>query len=140
MKSVVRMGTSRRPAAFTSNARSVVIANPSQTGFLGSSLSQSLLVVCMADYYGHVGEACLKCPSSADGRPMAKCPGYVATATTGVGANASTGTSYYPIPLAGFFDLNSTMAPQCPSSAVVSGRDVCIVACSPPEACAGANL
>lgn len=110
-----------------------------QTGFLDADSAQSLLVVCSNGYFGRTGEVCLKCPASIDGRAMASCPGYVTGVVDGSGFNTSSGRSYYPIPLTGFYDLNGSMASQCPPSSVIPGRDVCIVACSPPEACAGGN-
>jgi len=39
-----------------------------------------------------------------------------------------------------FFNLNDTMLETCPESARIGTRDVCIVACDPPEACAGDNF
>lgn len=51
-----------------------------------------------------------------------------------------------PRPLPGFFNLNTTdrfnsdMISECPPNSIISGRDVCIVPCSPLEACLGDNL
>jgi len=48
----------------------------------------------------------------------------------------------YPIPAAGFFDLNSSMASACPPlvRSYFPDRDVCVVACIPATACNGANI
>jgi len=47
----------------------------------------------------------------------------------------------YPLPLPGFFDLNATMGSACPPlvRSYFPSRDVCVVACIPPDACTGGN-
>jgi hypothetical protein len=105
-----------------------------QAGVLSSTSPLSLLVVCRNGFYGRVGESCLACPVGA------VCPGFVASVTPGQGGNYSIGTHFYPNPLPFFYNLNGSMASVCPASAVVPGRDVCVVACSPQEACAGGNV
>lgn len=47
------------------------------------------------------------------------------------------GMHTYPQPMAGFFDLNGTMASACPSAMIVPDRDVCVVPCIPAAACTG---
>ncbi|RYY36546.1 hypothetical protein EON62_01675 [archaeon] len=46
-----------------------------------------------------------------------------------------------PVPLAGFYNLNGTMADACPAMVrqTFPTRDVCIVGCLPAEACVGSN-
>ena len=115
-------------------SQNVSISIAGSVGTLSASSSQALLVVCSNGYFGNTGEECLPCPVGA------QCLGYVASVTASANGDAMAGISHYPNPLPGFYNLNGSMASLCPALAVVPGRDVCIVACSPPGACAGGNL
>jgi hypothetical protein len=91
---------------------------------------------CSAGFYGRPGETCLPCPIGGF------CDGYISgvVVATGSGQQSTSAVHTYPVPLPGFYNLNGSMLGLCPPSAVVPGRDVCIVGCSPPDACVGANL
>jgi hypothetical protein len=89
---------------------------------------------CSSGFFGQSGQTCLACPIGA------ACPGYVAGIWRDEFGVVQAGRNYDPIPIAGFYNLNGTMASLCPSAVVIEGRDVCIVACSPSAACAGSNV
>ena len=117
-----------------------------QNGFLNKNNSNSLLVVCDINYFGKPNEVCLLCPVGAS------CAGYFQIINnTGTSITSSTsnaiGVHSYPIPLAGYFNLNSSYigADACPASSIIinndgSVRDVCIVPCNPATSCLGNNL
>lgn len=135
-----------------------------QQGTLYDAEEGAMMVGCKPGYFGWPGENCVPCP------PGAKCDGYVSDirfALEGtrdlLTAQAAAmrlrvdarmgGIHWYPRPLEGYFNLNSSdanypegafgasrQAAQCPPSAVIRGRDVCIVACLPAEACLGDNV
>jgi hypothetical protein len=70
-----------------------------QTTFVSASDAVSLEVACKNGYYGHVNETCFACPSRG-----ALCPGVRTELSAPL-------TRYpYPIPQAGYFNLNGTMA------------------------------
>jgi hypothetical protein len=52
----------------------------------------------------------------------------------------SGGYHSYPIPQPGFYNLNGTMNSACPAAVQVPGKDVCVVACTPPGACLADNV
>jgi len=89
-------------------------------------------------YFGRPGESCARCPQGA------VCAGYQVKLKKG---EPSEEIHNYPIPVAGWYNLNSTdaltsgMYESCPDEIKghYPGRDVCVVACEPPEACIGAN-
>ena len=96
-----------------------------QRGVLLNNSYSALMVYCEKDFFAKDGELCIECPSGAI------CPGSL----------------FYPYAKPGFFNLNSSYANAevCPASAILTNpdgrvRDVCIVACSPSEACIGGNL
>ena len=120
----------------------------------------ALLVGCATNYYGFPSETCLPCPAGAfcDGfSHFTPTPAWVAAYATALpaapayalyngpsfsgpaGTNVDprgNGVHTYPRPLPGFYSLNGTMAPLCPSP---SARLTCIVACLPAAACTGDN-
>ena len=128
----------------------VSVTTAGQTGTLDAAEEGALLVGCQPGHYGTVGEPCLPCPKGA------ACAGFVsdvtfalqgseglvaAVAALGLSVDTRTGgVHWYPRPLPGFYNLNGSQAAACPVSALVPGRDVCVVACTPAEACAGDNV
>ena len=103
-------------------ALSVTVAG--QSGLLPTDDPLALTVVCAPGFYGREDEDCLPCPDGAD------CAGFV------------DGTHTYPQARPNFYNLNgSTFAEACAGLDVDSNpeRQVCIVACSPAEACLGDN-
>lgn len=87
-----------------------------------------LEAACQVGFFGHANETCVACPAGG------QCVGF--------NASASDPASRYPYPtaIAGFFNLNGAMASACPSGNAVPGRDVCIVACVPADACDKSNV
>lgn len=109
----------------TAGKKELDIRISGQTGILKNSSFSALNIVCEKDYFANDGESCLVCPTGGI------CPGNLE----------------YPYALPGFFNLNSSYpnAEICPASASIKNvdgtiRDVCLVACSPVEACVGKNL
>jgi hypothetical protein len=124
-----------------------------QTGFLPAEDFRTLRVVCGSGFYARRNETCRVCPLGA------VCHGFM----SGLGRNMPLGVIHtsdrtdiprgqgnvdndglglhtYPVPLAGFYNLNGTEAEPCPDMRREPGRDVCVVACVPPEACLGDNV
>ena len=132
----------------TAGYRNVSLTLAGQTGFKDVwPRSQSLLIVCSRGSYGHVNETCLPCPAQ-DPNPLligADCYGYDPTVQDFDLRHT------YPVPRAGWFNLNSSdaissvtspgqsMMDACPGGRRHFNRDVCIVPCDPPEACLGDN-
>ena len=106
-------------AKLNAGPKTLKITVAQQSGVLLNSSLYALSVVCEKGYFAKTQEPCLKCPVGAT------CPGGL----------------QYPVAAPGFFNLNSSYsaADACPSSNIIGTRDVCIVACSPAEACVGAN-
>ena len=106
-----------------------------------STSDAGFLFACSPGFYGHVGEMCAPCPTCGTGIVCAECQGYI---------NSLPAVHSYPKPLPGFYDLNETSSVSggsvsllfCPSFSLNQhlGRRVCIVPCSPPEACLGDNF
>jgi len=90
-------------------------------------------------YFGREGETCLPCPAGAI------CVGF--DETRGDRTAVDPGLHMYPIPVQGFYNLNSSdnlnqgMDAICPPEvrALYPDRDVCIVRCEPANACLGDN-
>jgi hypothetical protein len=134
------------PRDIVVGTKNITLEIAGQVGFHPEDTPFSLLVVCGYGWFGFSGEQCMSCPSGA------VCNGFVTADTansTGLRRGrydgrevVDMGIHTYPIPLAGFFNLNGTMAAACPAGEklVVEGRDVCIVACLPEEACIGSNF
>ena len=91
-------------------------------------LQNAFTVACDANYYGAVGQLCLPCPIGAT------CDGFVPTLQPPAARFVD------PIPSAGYFNLNGSMASACPAAIAIPGRASCIVPCVPASACASANL
>ena len=105
-------------------------ASMTVVGQVAVTTAAPILLVCSPGYYGRTGEVCAACPTVG-----ARCDGFLFYAAGGDDARNS-----YPRPLAGFYNLNGTTADACPPSSGVAGRDVCIVACEPMDACLRDNL
>jgi hypothetical protein len=90
-------------------------------------------------FFGRPGETCAPCPLGA------VCLGF--DDRFGPRGQVDRGEHMYPIPIIGFYNLNSSnsttsgMSDACPDEirAQYPGRDSCVVRCDPPEACLGAN-
>jgi hypothetical protein len=133
------------PREITVGAKNISLSIAGQVGFQSDELYRSVLVVCGNGWFGFSGEQCMPCPSGA------ACAGFLNANT----ANSSNmvrgrhdgievvrqGINTYPVPDPGFFNLNGSMADACPEGEQkdMLGRDVCIVACLPQEACIGNN-
>jgi hypothetical protein len=92
-------------------------------------------------YFGRAGETCAPCPAGAI------CVGF--DTRRGPQNVVDPGVHMYPIPVIGFYNMNTSdaltsgMDAACPPAvaALFPGRkDVCIVRCDPPEACLGDNV
>jgi len=110
-----------------------------QWNFNSRNSSGALFAGCSPGFYGKEDEKCLRCPIGAN------CYGFdTRIRVPGTQSEIDGGTHSYPRPRALFYNLNSSdfkttgMLDACPP-AVFNGRDVCIVACEPPEACIGDN-
>ena len=121
--------------------KNITIVVAGQMGFLSEDSPRTLQIVCGKSFYGHRNESCLACPIGA------ACSGYLVgygrdlpLGAVGNVDNDGTGLHTYPVPLPGFYNLNGTESEPCPPLKVLRGRDVCVVACVPPEACLGNNL
>jgi hypothetical protein len=114
-----------------------------QEGFTSTDSLNALLAVCAPGTFGRPpSDTCLPCP------PGAFCPGFLFVSVLDSRYDIMDpqisdyrGIHFYPEPLVGFFNLNGSMGYSCPGETrqQYSGRDVCIVACDPPEACVGNN-
>ena len=103
----------------------------------------SVFTVCAATYFGRPDETCLPCPDGA------VCAGFDDRLRDPNDNQTyiDRGVHTYPRPKATFYNMNSSdskssgMYRTCPETVanVYPGRDVCVVACSPPEACLGDN-
>ena len=88
-----------------------------------------MFFACDDGAFGLEGQHCVPCPLGAD------CQGY----------DDSKRVHTMPVPLAGWYNLNSSdsvtqgMDDVCPASNRVPGRDVCVVKCEPDFACIGDN-
>lgn len=109
----------------TAGSKQTDLVVAGQDGLLSNSSFSALKIYCEKDYFAHQDELCIACP---------------------VGG-ICLGSLTYPFAAAGFFNLNTSYsgAESCPASAIITNpdgqaRDVCLVACSPLEACIGANL
>jgi len=102
-----------------------------QAGFTNETWDGHVFTVCKTNYFGLRGEVCLSCPEGAT------CAGYADRYRGGIEGNHT-----YPVPKPTFFNLNGTMAEACSPDVKgqYPGRDVCIVACEPPEACLADNV
>jgi hypothetical protein len=117
---------------------SVVVAG--QTGNASADVQESVFAACDNGFWGRPGELCLPCPLNGD---AAVCKGFASDQRSLLAPGGTAeGTHTYPVPRAGFYDLNSTsgMNASCPPQIVIAGRDSCIVSCDPPEACLPGNL
>ena len=120
-----------------------------------------LLITCGAGFYAHVNETCLPCPAQYPNDPQytgAKCPGFVQASATASPAPSFESQFRYPVPLRGWYNLNSSDANTlkwgswggadpaasqmlaCPDGFQDHGRDVCLAPCDPPESCLGSNI
>ena len=100
----------------------IKIAN--QWGSLANTSFLALAIFCETNYFAYSREFCFNCP---------------------IGSTCNGGLTY-PTAMQGFFNLNSSLenADPCPQSNIIQNadntiRDICIVPCSPPEACIGNN-
>jgi hypothetical protein len=104
----------------------------------------SVFTVCAATFFGKPGETCSPCPFGA------RCAGFddLLRDPTDNQSYIDRGVHTYPRPQATFYNMNSSdskssgMYETCPEQIAdeYPGRDVCVVACSPPEACLGDNV
>lgn len=88
---------------------------------------------CQLNYYGHQNETCCACPTIG-GVAGAACAGFNSSETSAAARYP------YPVPQAGFFNLNDTMASACPAGNLDPCGRVCIVACVPSSACLADNV
>ena len=110
----------------------------------------ALVVACGPGFFGHVGETCLPCPAQFPSTPAltgASCEGYSVITSTPYAERFT-----YPVPLAGWYNLNSSDANTakwgpgqsqmlaCPAGFQSGSRDVCIAPCDPADSCIGNNF
>jgi len=128
-----------------------------QTGYTPDTSFAAIFTACLGgrkDYhtydagpwtgsFGRYGEFCAECPLGS------VCAGFDPDLIVpGTQSEIDGGTHTYPVPVIGWYNLNSTdrkttgMYDICPEEIMnrYPGRDVCIVPCEPPEACLGANI
>jgi len=140
------------PARFVAGTHNFSVTIAGQTGFKPSyPFKKALKIVCDAGSYAHANETCEACPQNYPEDPRrngALCRGYVEEIEAVLGFEASL---TYPIPLSGWYNLNSSdaytrkwspgssMLEACPEGFQDHGRDVCIVPCDPADSCLGDN-
>jgi hypothetical protein len=150
---VVRLGADMIQCQMTLGVpvghRNVSVVVGGQAGGVPERDPRGIFIVCSQGLYGMTGDSCAPCPRGAT------CKGFIPDqqAVIDAGVNVSAGPvrvgrleydiggiHTYPIPDAGFFNLNGSMAPACPPGMRVPGRDICIVPCMPATSCLEDNV
>jgi hypothetical protein len=128
-------------ATVTVGFKNMTVMVAGQLGYLPDTNPQTLQIVCGKEFFGHQNETCMACPIGA------VCSGYLVgygrdrpIGLIGNVEHDGTGLHTYPVPMSGFYNLNGTESEPCPPMKLIPGRDVCVVACVPLEACLGDNI